>query len=348
MESLKIFDYAEVIRDSYGKFVAENEAERKAELTKARRIYRPGKELNNILEGINKRHDAERQKRRTDVLNEFDNGEDGYNACVNMIRSKVENINPKVLEYLRSLDGYPISSTEFDFLCEKYGGLGYWPDKTLQMIADRNGICYDAGLFDPDAEGVMATLKELRERVVSYLDHAGEGSLTEVDALHSARLKKLEDRLVPGKDPKFSPEKQANRLLSEVAQSRDILSQSQKINNVLETADEDVRKYFLLGLESRRSNILDSAIAYSGAAELIDMEHRSNVRNKKLAEQAVAELRSGDPENWHAIAKALEGAGGKNNPLLFSEVTGAFGTDNGMLNDVLDALEIKPTVSADS
>lgn len=340
MKKLTIFDSASVLRDMFGDFVKKNEMERKHELGEAKKIYRPGPELTRRLAEINIRHDEAREKRRNALLKDFDETSGGYNDCVSDVKRKVEKVDAGLMQ-LRYLDDFVVTPAEWEILVEKHSG-SYWADRMLKLMAEKSGIVVDANLFDPDADAVMGVLSDLRKRVTDFLDSAGSDSYKELDALHPAQLQKLENKLMSGSDPGYSPKKQAGRLLGEVASTQDVFSQSQKIRNILETCPEDVKKHFLIGLESGQRHILDDAIRASGADRLIDMKNKTHVSNVKKAREAVDKLRELDPGNWYEAARILTAAGGASNAELYDAVTTAFGTDNASLNDVLEGLEIRP------
>lgn len=334
MRKLDIFDMASVIRDAFGDFAAANEAERKQEIELYKEQWRPGRLLEEKLVEVNAHYDLLRKEKRDSLIEEFD---EEFEKVVSQTKGKVLAVDSGVARYLRDLGDYPVTAVEYNILLSKYANVSYWGDKVLQDIARRNNIAYPADVFDPDAATVIDALTELRGRVVRYLDEAGSGTYSELDALHPSQLKKIEDRLTRGTDPQFSAEGKARRILTEIAEYRDVFRQSQAIRNVLATVADDVREQVLFGLEAGWSNILDDALRLSGASEKIDMAGKKNIEDMKKTRIAIDKLRALDPADWYSASRVLAEAGGAGNLRLAAAVRENF-PDNSDFQNVVDIM----------
>ena len=341
MRKIELFDTVEVIRDTFGKFVSDNEAKRKEEINTYKARWKPGKELNDKIREVNSRYDELRQNKKDSLLFSFD---EGFEKTVAHVKGRVLAVDSGIAKHLRELKSFPVTAIEFQILVEKYGNTSYWANKALKAIAEQNNITYANDLFNPDADEIINVITELRGRLITYMDKAGDGSYEEVALLHPSQLKKLEDRLVIGQDPGFSPEKQARRLLTDVASKRDVFNQANAIKNILATVPDGVRKKFLLGLEAGWSNILDDAIRVSGADELIDVVNKAHVKDMKAARAAVDELRQMDaPGDWYKAASIIARHGGANSEMA-EAIKEAF-PENNTFQDVISVMSSSIPVS---
>ena len=342
MKKLEIFDTARVVRDAYGEFVKKNEAARKAELAAAKKTFLPGKPLAEKTAEINTKYDKEKRRMKDSIMAQFD---EAYDKVTKETSQKVARIDVGRIGYLRALEDFNISSTEYAALAGKFAG-DYWSDRCLQWLASKNGITPNADDFDPPADVITATLEELRANVLRFLASAGSGNYMEIQSLHDSTIKRLEDRLLPGQDPGFSPKQKAQRFLLDIAGAGHPFAQAQMIRNVLATAEDSVRRQFLLGLESGEYHIFEDAIRSSGADRVIDLEKKTNVQNAKRASEAVSQLKAlgSIEENWLSAQKILLQAGGAGNDQLYSAVTDAFGSDNKAALEILERAEVKPPV----
>lgn len=312
MKELEIFAQAAVIRDSFEARRKQLEKRREEERKEIFRTYRPGAASDAAKAESKNYFEREMSSLREKCRNKFD---EAYQKVVMAQKARVnQQIREKDAELFRVLDSLPMSESEFRFLVEAQGNRSYWFDRKLEALAERNGI--DAkDMIDPSVGTVMEVLNNLKERVTLFLDAEGEEreSYAVLAALHDTSLSRLENALVAGADPGFSPEKKAKKLLHEAASSApNVVAQAQNLASAYRTASEPVQLAMITEIESGKIRLYEEAVKLSGID--YDGAKAEAARQRTKAIEAAEKLTADD--SFMDFAKAIYAAGGMANPFL--------------------------------
>lgn len=334
MKHLEIFDYTTVLRDTFNLEYNKLKNRRDAESTENKKNYRPGEPLRQREEASKTRFKEDVERLRNKVKKDFN---EIYEEEVTKQKARVlKRPDSVTLDMLRTLEGLPISEREFAYLIDNYAGRSYWGDKMLQGLAQANDIEVD-GRLDPSVDVVLDTLDDLKARLELFVNAEGKdrGSYMILNCLHDNTLVKIEKRLDAGADPGLSPERQAKRLLHEVASAFNILEQTQKLSHAYNNASPAVQVAMVDLLEQGKIHLHGDAVQASGIPYDETVKKTTEMRRK--AKEAADAIIPGEPFS-DTVRKMAKAGGIGNNPFLADTVL-AKHNDNEKIRTLVEVME---------
>ena len=97
------------------------------------------------------------------------------------------------MDILGILENIPISVDEFNYLAEQYGNHGYWTDRYLASIGQKNGM--QECDIQPDITTKLSVLEELKSNLYGYFDkYKNDNSYCSDVLVADVTFQKLEKR----------------------------------------------------------------------------------------------------------------------------------------------------------
>lgn len=254
----------------------------------------------------------------------------------------------KKMDTLKRFSDMPLSQREINLLADKYGG-GYWSDRYLSQLAERNNCEYLSGGAEigEKLDALDQLESGINDFVQKYTENASYDLLRSVSESTVYRLEEQFTRNYA--DTKLTPEQKAQRVLAMCRNQPDFLSKSIKLANSYKNADLRTRQ-FILTLCADDERLAD-VLKLAGLDSKVESFRENGLADMKKAVETVREAQKLD--DVIKIAATIDSAG--DNPFLAEliadtlEVTGnehfreAVGKSN--MNDLLKA---KKEVEADS
>lgn len=341
MKALEIFDRVAVLRDAFDLRTKQLAKRREEERRQNERAYKPGDFLRKAEEESKAYYKKEMEAARESFQKQFDSL---YNAEITRQKARIlGRPDTQTMAFLQALEGVPVTEYELKCIAENYRGRSVWTDRVMKKLAEENGI-NTRGWFDPSPGAVLEVLDNLQGKAAIFLSAEGKerDEYPTLAALHDSTLSRLEDSLLSGTDPGFSPQKQAMKILHRAAQSPDFLTQGKTLAQGFRQSSDAVQMAIIDLIESGKAPKL-----YSEVLDSLDVDpvKREMVEQKKRAERAMQTIHS--DSTFYDMAKAVYAAGGTGNPYIGQMLEKAFPGDI-RVKSVMEALATPTARTAQS
>lgn len=254
------------------------------------------------------------------------------------------------LDTLKRFADMPLSSREINILAEKYGG-GYWSDRYISQLAERNSCEYASGGAEIGEK--LDALDQLENNINSFLNGYNGVETTSYDVLRSvseSTIFQLEQQFTRNyANTKLTPEQKAQRVIATCRNQPDFLSKSMALANSYKNADVRTRQH-ILALCADDINLID-VVRMAGLNKRVDDFKENGLSDMKVAIKTVNEALKQD--DVIEIAATLDSAG--NNSFLAELVADALETTNNEYfrqavekSNVSDLLHAKKEIEAES
>lgn len=227
------------------------------------------------------------------------------------------------LDTLKRFADMPLSQREINILSEKYGG-GYWSDRYISQLAERNSCEYASGGAEIGEK--LDALDQLENNINSFLNSYNGKDTTSYDVLRSVSentIYELERQFTQNyANTKLTPEQKAQRVLATCRNQPDFLSKSMSLANSYKNSDTRTRQFIItLCADDER---LTDVLRMAGLNKRVDDFRASGLFDMKKAIKTVNEALKQD--DVMEIAATLDSAG--NNPFLAELIKDALETTN--------------------
>lgn len=227
------------------------------------------------------------------------------------------------LDTLKRFADMPLSQREINILAEKYGG-GYWSDRYISQLAERNACEYESGGAEIGEK--LAALDVLETNINSFLNGYNGKDTTSYDVLRSVSentVYELERQFTQNyANTKLTPEQKAQRVLATCRNQPDFLSKSMSLANSYKNSDTRTRQ-FIITLCADDERLID-VLRMAGLNKRVDDFRENGLSDMKTAIKTVNEALKQD--DVVEIAATLDSAG--NNSFLAELVADALETTN--------------------
>ena len=163
-KQLQIFVLARICADTYKRKYNKADKERKDAWNDLNRNFLKGSpKFIKYRDSIEPEFQSKIKKAREEVTAEF---EAEYEELRKTEINRVKSIGggfEKAMDTLGRLKNIPISVDEFSYLVEQYGNYGYWTDRYLASIGQKNGL-QECGI-QPDITTKLSVLEELKSNL---------------------------------------------------------------------------------------------------------------------------------------------------------------------------------------
>lgn len=228
----------------------------------------------------------------------------------------------KKIDTLKRFSDMPLSSREISILAEKYGG-GYWSDRVLSQLAERNSCEFASGA---EIGEKLSALDALEANINSFLNGYNGVETTSYDVMRSvseSSIYELERQFTQNyANTKLTPAQRAQRALAVCRNQPDFLSKSMALANSYRNADVRTREH-ILALCADDERLID-VLRMAGLNKRVDDFKENGLSDMKVAIKAVNEALKQD--DVMEIAATLDSAG--NNFFLAELVADALETTN--------------------
>lgn len=253
------------------------------------------------------------------------------------------------LDTLKRFFDMPLSQREINVLSEKYGG-GYWSDRVLSQLAERNSCEFASGA---EVGEKLSALDQLENNINNFLNGYNGIGTTSYDVLCSvseSTVYELERQFTQNyANTKLTPAQRAQRALAVCRNQPDFLSKSMALANSYRNADIRTRQH-ILALCADDERLID-VLRMAGLNKRVDDFRENGLSDMKTAIKAVKQALKQDDVT--EIAATLDSAG--NNPFLAELIADALeSTDNEHFRQAVeksnmsDLLHAKKEIEAES
>lgn len=221
----------------------------------------------------------------------------------------VTDTESKKMDTLKRFSDMPLSQREINILAEKYGG-GYWSDRYLSQLAERNNCEYSSG--GAEIGDKLDALDQLESGISNFVQkYTEKASYDLLRSVSENTVYKLEEQFTRNYvDTKLTPEQKAQRVLTMCRNQPDFLSKSIKLANSYKNADLRTRQ-FILTLCADDEYLAD-ALKLAGLDSKVDSFRENGLADMKKAIKTVREAQKLD--DVMEIAATIDSAG--DNPFL--------------------------------
>lgn len=218
----------------------------------------------------------------------------------------------------------PLSQREINILAEKYGG-GYWSDRYISQLAERNACSYELGGAEIGEK--LDALDTLETNINNFLNGYNGKDTTSYEVLRSVSentVFQLERQFTQNyANTKLTPEQKAQRVLAMCKNQPDFLSKSMSLANSYKNADVRTRQN-ILALCADDERLID-VLRMAGLNKRVDDFKKNGLSDMKTAIKAVKQALKQDDVT--EIAATLDSA--DNNPFMAELIADALeSTDN--------------------
>lgn len=221
----------------------------------------------------------------------------------------VTDTESKKMDILKRFSDMPLSQREINILAEKYGG-GYWSDRYISQLAEKNNCEYLAGGAEIGEK--LDALDQLESNISNFVQEYTENASYELlCSVSDNTIYELESQFTRDyANVRLTPEQKAQRVLSMCRSQSDFLSKSIKLANSYKNADVRTRQ-FILALCADDEHLTD-IIRFAGLDKRVDDFRENGLSDMKKAIKTVNEAQKLD--DVIEIAATLDDAG--DNPFL--------------------------------
>lgn len=252
---------------------------------------------------------SEVEKIRKEVSGEFSAAMESTRnrIALELQASTWEKENMDTLKYFSDI---PLSQQEINVLGERYGG-GYWSDRLLKQLAEKNNCEY--GLGGAEIGERLEILDELQNRLNALMSGYDTGGINAgiLSAIHESQIYKLEERFTKGyTNMNLSPGQRADRAVAMTLGQAGFMERAVTLANAYRNADTETRQHILLMCadDSRLTDIAKMA----GLDERVTAFKENGLSDMKEAVKTVKAAQSAD--SVIGAAAMLDNA--KENPFI--------------------------------
>lgn len=230
----------------------------------------------------------------------------------------VTDTESKKMDTLKRFADMPLSQREINILSEKYGG-GYWSDRYISQLAEKNNCEYFAGGAEIGEK--LDALDQLESNLNTFLNGYNGDETTRYEIMRSVSentVYKLEEQFTRDyADVKLTPEQKAQRVLAVCRNQPDFLSKSIRLASSYKNADVRTRQIILaLCADDER---LTDVLRMAGLNKRVDDFRENGLSDMKKAIQTVHKAQKLD--DVIEIAATLDSV--EDNPFMAELITDA-------------------------
>lgn len=196
----------------------------------------------------------------------------------------VTDTESKKMDILKRFSDLPLSQREINILADKYGG-GYWSDRYISLLAERNNCEYLSGGAEIGEK--LDALDQLESSISNFVQEYTENASYELlCSVSDNTVYRLEEQFTRDyADVKLTPEQKAQRVLSMCRSQPDFLSKSIRLASSYKNADVRTRQIILaLCADDER---LTDVLRMAGLDKRVDDFRENGLSEMKKAIQTV-------------------------------------------------------------
>ncbi len=292
-KQLQIFALARVCADTYEREYNKADKERKDAWNDLNRNFVKGSpKFTEYRDRIEPEFQAKIQKAREKVTAEFEaEYEDLRKTEINRVKS-ISSGSEKIMDILGILENIPISVDEFNYLAEQYGNHGYWTDRYLASIGQKNGM--QECDIQPDITTKLSVLEELKSNLYGYFDkYKNDNSYCSDVLVADVTFQKLEKRYTNNyAGISLNGKESGKRIALEGLNKADALERSMYLANALNTATPEVQEGILLELVKNHEQIADNPnMRLVGISKAMENFKETEYKGMCRAEQVIKKIK---------------------------------------------------------
>lgn len=292
-KQLQIFTLARICADTYKRKYNKADKERKDAWNDLNRNFLKGSpKFIKYRDSIEPEFQSKIQKAREELTAEF---ETEYEELRKIEIDRVKSIgsgSEKIMDVLGRLENIPISVDEFSYLIEQYGNHGYWTDRYLASIGQKNGM--QECDIQPDITTKLSVLKELKSNLYGYFDkYKNDNSYSSDVLVADVTFQRLEKRYTNNyAGISLNGKESGKRIALEGLNKTDELERSMYLANALNTATPEVQEGILLELVKNHSEIADNPnIRLAGISKAMENFKETEYKGMCKAEQVIKKIK---------------------------------------------------------
>lgn len=292
-KQLQIFTLARICADTYKRKYNKADKERKDAWNDLNRNFLKGSpKFIKYRDSIEPEFQSKIQKAREELTAEF---ETEYEELRKIEIDRVKSIgsgSEKIMDVLGRLENIPISVDEFSYLIEQYGNHGYWTDRYLASIGQKNGM--QECDIQPDITTKLSVLKELKSNLYGYFDkYKNDNSYSSDVLVADVTFQRLEKRYTNNyAGISLNGKESGKRIALEGLNKTDELERSMYLANALNTATPEVQEGILLELVKNHSEIADNSnIRLAGISKAMENFKETEYKGMCKAEQVIKKIK---------------------------------------------------------
>lgn len=245
------------------------------------------------------------------------------------------------LDAIESIGKLPLTQREFDVVVDLYAPTGFWAQKALLAIADKQGLIASEKL-DCGFDTRISLLSQLSENFQNYIDNFESSNSEEgrrngsyyqlVAGVSDSLLARCVPLFLHGQSQLESTQRSIDRIINSADNAPSKFEGAQRLRDGFAKLSPDGQTGLICRLAAM--NVGDSSVlSMAGLSEMVESARRENLPSKYYkAQAAVSDLC--EYTDSHQLARAIEPH--KNDSLLLGMLKGQRGTNK----IIADALKI--------